>query len=317
MTKEIKVGVFTLIAGAILYIGFNFLKGVDVFSSENTYYVVYDNAAGLLESNTVQLNGFQVGTVRDIKILQDKGNKIGVEIAIDKALRLPKNTVAKLSDNGLLGEKMVDLDIPQSKGNVTYLEGGDYIKGEIEENILSSIQKKADPLIGSLKVTMDSVQQMMEIYAQVGLEAQKTLVTTQQLMAANQYKINQTVSGLHLLVDNLNKDIPALMNNINSITDTVKSAQLSETIASTNETLKSLQSTLKAVNEGEGTLGKLMKEEALHDEMLTTMKDLDALLIDFREYPKRYVHFSIFGKKHIPYKGEETAQETENVKSTK
>ncbi|MEH0154611.1 MlaD family protein [Limibacter armeniacum] len=309
MTKEIKVGLFTILAGAILYIGFNFLKGIDVFSDEDIYYVIYDQTPGLLESNAIKMNGVQVGTVKDIAFLPSDINKIQVTLSIDSDIRIPRNTLAMLADNGLLGEKMIDLSIKNREGG--YYEGGDTLPGKIEESVLSALQKKADPLAVSLQSTMDSAQQLMAIYAEVGIKAQGMLIEATKMITQNQIVLNNSLKELQGTLNTLNTTLPSVVTKLETFTDSLNQSNIPSTIADAQQTVNELQKTLDAINKAEGTMGKLVKDQTLHTEMVQTMQDLDALLIDFKEHPKRYVHFSVFGKKDKGSKKDEPKEVTE------
>lgn len=293
--KEFKIGLLTVSMGILLFVGFNFLKGIDVFSKEYDYYVLYREVPGLLESNAVKINGFKVGTVRNIELIPEKGNQVQVTLSISKDIKLPKNTKAYLADNGLLGEKMIDLKVEKPVKEIIEPEG--VIEGAVAAGMIDGLQKAAEPLAESLKMTLDSLQDVMSIYKQTGISAKVTLDRLTLLVAQNQLVLNQTLNNIQGLTSSLNQSLPALANKMNSFADSLNKMEMVQTMADANKMIGELNQTLNAINDAEGTVGQLIKNDELHGEMVQTMKDLDALLIDFKEHPKRYVHFSVFGRK--------------------
>lgn len=294
MNKELKVGLFTIAMVVVLYIGFNFLKGINALSDDNIYYATYDNVTGLLESNNVKIKGVPVGIVKKIQIQPEDNKKILVTLYINKDIEVREGAVALLTDDGLLGSKIIDL----SPGTGNLLEEESYLTGKVQENMLTTLKQKADPMATSLQLIMDSLRhEMIPTYTQVGKDLQKTLAQASLLISQNQVNLQQSIEQLNGTMTTVNQRLPVLMDKLETLEDSLNQAPIAESVTLLRDDLQELNKTMQAINNADGTVGKLLNEDELHNEMVQTMKDLDLLLVDLQENPKRYVHFSLFGKK--------------------
>lgn len=299
MSKEFKVGLLAIVAGSTLYIGFNFLKGIDLFSNTSKYYAFYENIDGLAVSNPVRLNGYDVGRVSDINIVQEQNNIVKVEFDIQKRLVVGQSTQAELTTD-LLGSKSVVLKM---KDGDTPLESGGTIEGTVEQGLMETILDSTDPL----KSTIVKVNELLIGFSDSKLKLDSALVnftkTAQKINRAldqnqrNILKITDDLSELTGILKDEQDGVKPLLANVNTITDSLKVLELSRTVDNLNKTLSSLKSTMDKVNNGAGSMAKFMNDDSLYTNLNHTAEDLDKLLIDFRENPKRYVHFSLFGKK--------------------
>ncbi len=299
MSKEFKVGLLAIVAGSTLYIGFNFLKGIDLFSNTNKYYAFYENIDGLAVSNPVRLNGYDVGRVSDINIVQEQNNIVRVEFDIQKRLVVGQSTQAELTTD-LLGSKSVVLKM---KDGDAPLESGGTIEGTVEQGLMETILDSTDPL----KSTIVKVNELLIGFSDSKLKLDSALVnftkTAQKINRAldqnqrNILKITDDLSELTGILKDEQDGVKPLLANVNTITDSLKVLELSRTVDNLNKTLSSLKSTMDKVNNGAGSMAKFMNDDSLYTNLNHTAEDLDKLLIDFRENPKRYVHFSLFGKK--------------------
>ncbi|MDN5216576.1 MlaD family protein [Fulvivirgaceae bacterium BMA12] len=299
MSKEFKVGLLAIVAGSTLYIGFNFLKGIDLFSNTHKYYAFYENIDGLAVSNPVRLNGYDVGRVSDINIVQEQNNIVKVEFDIQKRLVIGQSTQAELTTD-LLGSKSVVLKM---KDGDTPLESGGTIQGTVEQGLMETLLDSTDPL----KSTIIKVNELLIGFSDSKLKLDSALVnftkTAQKINRAldqnqrNILKITDDLSELTGILKDEQDGVKPLLANVNTITDSLKVLELSRTVDNLNKTLSSLKSTMDKVNNGAGSMAKFMNDDSLYTNLNHTAEDLDKLLIDFRENPKRYVHFSLFGKK--------------------
>ena len=299
MSKEFKVGLLAIVAGSVLYIGFNFLKGIDLFSNTSKYYAFYANIDGLAVSNPVTLNGYDVGRVSDINIIQEQDNIVKVELDIQESLVIGQSTQAELTTD-LLGSKSVVLKM---KNGDTPLESGGTIEGTVEQGLMETILDSTDPL----KSTIIKVNELLIGFSDSKLKLDSALVNFTQTAKKINYALDQNQRNILKITNDLSeltgilKDeqdgVKPLLANINTITDSLKVLELSETVNNLNKTLSSLKSTMDKVNNGAGSMAKFMNDDSLYTNLNHTAEDLDKLLIDFRENPKRYVHFSLFGKK--------------------
>ncbi|WP_053403970.1 MlaD family protein [Persicobacter sp. CCB-QB2] len=297
-SKELKVGAMVLVAFSLLYVGLRFLKGINFFSSSNTYYAVYTHVDGLIPSNPVLVNGLNVGMVTDIEILQDQGNQLKVEMLIDRKVKLGPKTVAELASNGLLGSKIIKLNVETNISEP--LESGAKLLSQEEKPFTAVVADQAAPIV-------DKLEKLLTDFQGSGAEAKnmmhslaQTSASVDSLVLANQYRIALMLSNISQTSAQLTTTLAALdptLKNVEKITADVASTDLSETVDHLNNNLLALQDILGQVNNGEGNMGKLLKDEALYENINHTVQSMDSLLMDLKEHPKRYVHFSMFGKK--------------------
>ncbi|MBA4853194.1 MlaD family protein [Emticicia sp. BO119] len=307
MKKEVKVGLLGIVTFAIFYLGFNFLKGLDVFRTENEYYAYYSNVEGLQTSNPVMYNGVTIGRVVDVTPEQTQ-NRVKVLLAIKRDITLNDNSVAILADNGLLGGKMIKLLI--QSGNTLTDEGT--LKSEIEGGLMSGLSERASPVLKNADSLIITLTTIVKQFDQTGV-ALKALVAN----------ANQATTGVNAVVDGNAKNLSAitantatLTSNLNGIAtsldsqikpilqktstfaDSLNAVRLGQTVAQLNNSVASLQGILKDINSGQGTIGKLATDDSLYINLDKTAANLAALMADLKANPKRYVHFSLFGRKN-------------------
>lgn len=302
MSKEFKVGLLALVAGVLLYLGFNFLKGSDFMSRDNEFYVIYDDVDGLTVSNPVMLNGLAVGRVSEIKILQNEGNKLLVKLDIDDKIRITDSTVASLGSSDLLGSKAVMIDVRPSK---KYLESGDTIPGSYQTGITQILKEKGVPLlehVDSLTYRLAAVfdPEMRNNLQGVVADLRTTMASLRRIMDDNEAKIGNITSNLDRLSNSLNgtaQKLDPILANMNAMTDSLRRADLPSVIRNANQAVGDMKNIMARIERGEGTAGKLLKNDSLYNNLSNATESLDRLLIDLRRNPKRYVHFSVFGRK--------------------
>lgn len=306
MSKEFKVGLLFLIGGVILYFGFNFLKGKGMFSSVNTYYVVYDKIDGLTTSNPIKVNGFGVGRVNDIIILQEQGGKIQLELDIDKNLRLNDSTVAVLASDGVLGGKYIDLKI---KNGAKTKENKETILGEHEFSITNTLIDKASPMLNNVDVTMAHLNALLIEYRSLGANMKNVMVNverltgnTDQLVVDNQLKIKELTTNMSKLSASLvetEKEIKPTLQKLQLFADSLNRTPLPATVANANRSLTELNKALTAINQSKGSAGKLIYSDSLYTNLNNTVVNLNKLFEDMKTNPSRYLQFSVFGKKTV------------------
>jgi phospholipid/cholesterol/gamma-HCH transport system substrate-binding protein len=300
ITKEVKVGLLAIIAGTILYLGFNFLKGIDFLSPTKTYYVVYQDIGGLTVSNPVLLNGLQVGRVSKTK-LRTSDHKILVSLEIDNQVPVGDSSVALLANNGILGGKAIVL---QTKFFQRNLEDEDTLIAEKERGVQDIIYDKAGPVINDLDTMIVGLNGVLtQIRAEEKLD--KILRNFQKISQQLDLLLYDNSKNIHGITTNLNnltaslveteKSLKPLLANLNTLADSLNHLPLSNTVENANKSMANLNQILSDINKGEGSMGKLMKTEELHTNLNKTVQDLDKLFLDIQARPKRYVHFSVFG----------------------
>ncbi|RDV17022.1 MCE family protein [Pontibacter diazotrophicus] len=312
ISKEVKVALLAIVAIVVLYFGFMFLKGSDIFSDTHSYYVVYDNVDGLTTSNPVMLNGIKVGTVQEMVLLTDQGNHIQVRLDVLKELNVGDSTIAALGNSDLLGGKTIRLYLGNS---TTQYDGGERLIAYEESSIADIISTKTVPVIDKVDTTLARVNRMLESEAKGNVEdilanTKATTAAINEILRSNQANINQITSNINALTASLQqteRNINRLALNMADITDTLKQVEITQLVKNTNEAVAELQAAATKLNTSQGTAGKLMNDEALYENLNNSTAALNALLRDIQAYPKRYVNFSVFGRKDR-YKVDETGR---------
>ncbi|MFL0298362.1 MlaD family protein [Aquirufa novilacunae] len=309
-SNELKVGFLALLAFLILYFGFNFLKGNDVFSTARVYYVEYDNVDGLMVSNQVMVNGIEVGKVKKVEILPEKANKILVTLRLSQDILIPDKTVAVLSDGALLGGKIIRLRL-EGKGN---LAEDSFLKGETEVGVTALLKERAIPVIANADSLLVSFRQISNKFDHTGTYLNTLLKTSNEtvsningsvngIVADNKANIAQISSNMKTLSTDLietEKQLRPLLTKFNTVADSLNALKIGKTLKEVDATVISLKKIVQGLERGEGTAGKLIKNDSLYLGLNKTIVDLDKLLLDFRLQPKRYIGISVFGKKNTP-----------------
>lgn len=311
IANETKVGILATVAIAILVLGYSFLKGNDVFTSENTYYATYDQVDGLTVSKPVFVNGYQIGRVSGLT-LRSTGD-ILTEFKIDKKYDIPENTIARIASTDLLGSKAIVFEL----GNAaTYADNGDTLQADIQQNIMDKVepvQKKAeavflmlDSVLTSINNTVNpdfqrNVNRSLASIANTLQTLENTAGQVDGMVGAEKSKISGILTNLESISKNMeqnNARISAVFANMETITDNAAKLDFTETMAKADKAVADLQSITNNLNQGDGSLGKLLNDDSLYNNLEDASKSLDKLIVDMKENPKRYLHFSVFGRKN-------------------
>jgi len=293
VSKEFKIGLITIIAGALLYYGFNYLRGSDLFSPTKRYYVIYPNVAGLTVSNPVVFNGLNIGRVSGLNLQQSK-NRIVVSVDIDESFYLGKTDTASLANNDLFGTKALII-IPGS--DRTTLEPGDTLKAKIAEDLLKQLEPVADNINTTITKINDLLDQLNSTDISGVVDTLKYSIGTL-TNKANRLDLETTVEETNTLIASFNersRQLEVLLNNSNDLVDSLKNVELASTIQKVNTSLEEVNKLLMAVQSEEGTVGKLLKNDSLYDNLNRVILNLDSLVYHFDNYPKHF--FSPLGKK--------------------
>ena len=304
MKKEVKIGITAIVAIILFYIGINFLKGVNVFTTTNTYYVKFENAGGLTPSASVLANGYAVGIVREINYNYSDNQSVVVSIELDKAMHVPEGTTAEL-ETSLMGS--VTLHLLPGKNPVKYLERGDTISGrqhfgamERAAEMLPQVEQmlpKVDSIMGNLnRLTGDSA--MLALVKNLAVISENLAQTTSRVDHLMGKEIPVLLSNMNALTGNLNKVAGDIAKGNLDSTMTVLHATMQNAETLTRR-LNALTSTLNSsVTSTDNSLGLLLNDRSIYDGLNHTIHSADSLLIDIKANPKRYIHFSVFGKKN-------------------
>lgn len=308
IANETKVGILAAFSIAMLIIGYNFLKGNAIFSSETVLYARYSHVDGLGVSKPVLINGYQIGRV-DKLTLQSDGTIIAT-LKIKGKYEIPKNSVAKLESIDLLGGKAIVMAL--GTGNV-FAKDGDTLNANVAKGLLETVQpvqKKAELIIAKMDSILTSVNSILNPNFQKNVDKSfNSIASTLASLEATSKKVDNlvgsegtrissilaNVEAISANLKNNNDKINGILNNISSITDQVAAANFKQTIDNANKSMADLQAIVGKINEGKGTLGLLINDTKMYDNLNSASQNLDKLIIDLKENPKRYVHFSVFG----------------------
>ena len=301
MSKEVKVGLIGVIGLVFFYLGSNFLKGIDFFSPVSRYYAVYENVDGLIVANPIIVNGYSVGRVSDIRILQDRDNKILVSMDIDKDLIIGINSKATLSSNDFLGSKAIVLSIGDINSPINE---GDTIMSEIAGG-LSELLEKATPITDNLGVTISRLNDILASLRGSGDMITTTLdnlnnvlTNTNDLIDNNEETITTTLENLNSLTDDLSKklsDIDPIIKGANDMISNLNMVDFENTFNQIDMLLTSMNGVFDDIESGEGgTLSLLLSDDSLYNNLNKTAFDLDKLLQHINENPKHF--FAPLGK---------------------
>ena len=292
-TKEAKIGLVSIVSLALLYLGINYLKGVNLFKPVNHYYVAFSNVKGVTVSSPVFVEGFKVGLVREISYDYDTTGKISVLVSLEDKMRINKGSYITVVNRFLGG---AELHIHLNTFVDDYFHSGDTIEGRMETDMMTSVQENLLPGIEQMMPKLDSI-----------LGGLQTLVNHPALTQSLAH-VEQTTASLEhssrRLDQLLAKDVPVIVENLKGITANfesvsgqLKELDLAGTMRTVNATLANLKLTTDKLNSADNSLGLLLNDRQLYDNLNGTMENASLLLLDLREHPKRYVHFSLFGSK--------------------
>ena len=294
-TKEVQIALVAIFGLVILFFGMKFLKGLSIFSKGNTYVVVFDNVTGLSASSPVYVNGVKVGTVTSIDCDYTHPDKIVAAVGLDEQLTLPQGTRAEIVSD-LLGNVKLELKL----GDVTAarLAVGDTIVGGMQSGLMSKATGMV-PQIEKMLPKLDSILASVN-----ALLADPTLSRSLHNVEDITAGLTTTAGELNKLTVSLNRQLPAIMSkadgvmaNADTLTHSLNTIDLASTMAKVDQTLHNVEQMTAKLNSNEGTLGLLMRDAELYNNLNSTMAHADSLMIDLKSHPKRYVHFSVFGKK--------------------
>lgn len=309
--NEIKIGILVVAAILMLVLGLNFLKGKKLFSDESQFFTFYDNVEGLQESAVVQLNGFTVGRVSSMEMQQDQRIKVG--LTIRNEFKIPVGSEAELAAADLIsGTKIVSLRLTK---NTTYLQDGAVITGKPYQGILGSLSENVSPLMATIQHTIGSIDSLVstvnELFdeetashlnqSMVSLnKGLKALASLSESLNEQSENLSGVIQNTNSVTGNLaanNEKITNTFTNLESFSQTLSQAELDKTMADLQKTAASLQGIISKVDNNTGTLGMLLNDKRLYENLSGTLSSLDTVLTDLRAHPYKYINVSVFGRK--------------------
>ena len=299
LTKEVKLALTAIVATFLAFIGINFLKGINVFEASNTYYVQFKNIGGLAVSNAVYANGYPVGIVRTIDYDYSRIDNVIVGIELDDDMRVPDSTRAELEVELMGGVKM---NLVLGANPTKFMEQGDTIQGGMHVGSLNKLEAMI-PTFEKMLPTLDSIMTNIN-----HLTGDSALLATVHNAAVLSGQLTEISANLNKMLKN---DMPELLANFKSISKNVDKVTGDLAKADLNETIQKVNNTLDEVSKfgaiaeeitakmksTDNSLGLLLNDRSVFDNINTTIGSANSLMVDLKEHPKRYVHFSIFGKK--------------------
>lgn len=324
ISKEVKVGVTVVLSLGILVWGINYLKGINIFSTSQVFHAKYDRIEGLSESSPVLINGFKVGRVTEIAFAPSYDGSIIVTFSLEnEKFKLPQNTMAKITSMDLLGSKSITLDLPLDVDGrweeMGYLEPGDTLISDVERSLtdevnaqIAPLKAKAEDLLGSIDSAVTFIKVILNKEARSDLRTsfssiKNTFLTVETLTkridsmtVSERDKVSMLLTDLQSVISNVkanNENITAILTNVKSISDTLVASNLADAINDASKALIAASEMMTRINDGSGTIGKLINDDSLYTNLNMAAQSLDRLLVDLEAHPKRYVHFSLFGRK--------------------
>jgi phospholipid/cholesterol/gamma-HCH transport system substrate-binding protein len=307
------VGLVVVVSLALFYYGYNYLKGSKLFKSGYYIYAQYSNINGLGLDDPVMIRGFRVGKVSNTKLASQSGQILVEFHILDDELEIPNNSQAVIISSGLLGGKEINIEFGDSPN---YMQPGDTITSGMEGDFLSSLSSSLEPFEQSAMDAVTSIDSVMILLQDV-LDAKNRKAIDEGLedLSETFQKLNNTSSELEefitkektrlsIIITNLEQ----MSKNLNQFSDTLSDLELKKTMNEANVALAKVNTILSKIDSGEGSLGQLVNNDTLYQNLEDASKSLDKLLLDIEENPKRYVHFSVFGRKD---KSKEKEQEKE------
>jgi len=320
ISKEVKTGVIALFAIGLLVTGVNFLKGNSFFGGDDVYFAYFPNSGQLAPASSVTLNGVGIGKVLSVEYVatgkEDEKVKVSFNIQ-NRDVKIPKGSIVQIGSLDLFNKGMIlNLNSDLSKG---YYKPGDKIKGEVAVDMVSQAKAYADPIsqklqtmMGSIDKVVQSVSSMLDTNGTAALEGGlselklaikrfgNVAYEAESLLSSEKLKLGRILSNVESITENLhlsNAKVTAILGNAEKITGDLVTADFKAVIGDAKATLQSINTLIANANKGQGTLGKLIADEKLYDELVLTNKSLQNLVNDLNLHPERYIHFSVLGAK--------------------
>ena len=313
IAREVKVGFLFLISLALLIWGYNYLKGKNIFHNERVFYAVYTEIDGLTKANEISIHGFKVGQVKDVYFNSLHNGEIIVELAISNDYPIPVNSVARIFSSGLMGSKEVAIVLGD---NTALAQSGDTLLSDIEGTLKDEVNRQVQPLKRKAEELMGSIDSMVTVFQTIfNSDARADLASSFKNIRKTFYNLQHSSSKMDTLIEyetnrlsmiiehiesisqnleNNEENISNILTNFSNLSDSLAKADVGGTFISVNRSMTDLQKILEKINNGEGTVGKLLQNDSMYFHLEKSAADLNRLLEDIKLHPKRYVKFSIF-----------------------
>lgn len=305
ISREVKTAILVILGIVLFIFGFNYLKGKNLLDSSRTFYAVYNNVEGLALSTPVTINGLNVGKVMDISFTSDGSGKLLVQLMVDSDFKFSKNSKAELYEAGLIGGKAIAIvPVFDEAENAKH---DDYLEGTIKAGLSELVNQRLTPLQEKIETMMVSADSLLtNLNSVFDSQTKQHLKNSIAGLSETIRSFKATSSSLNTLITNNNERLSSTLTNVDNITsnlskvtDSLADVNLSQTINNLQLTLNNFDKILASIESGEGSMGKLLKDEGLYNNIEGATKEMKELLEDIKLHPKRY--FRILSKKEIPY----------------
>ena len=295
LTKEIKIALVAIVGILVMYFGINFLKGMNLFSTNNTYYMTFDDIQGLGASTPIYADGYKVGTVDGMEYDYKENGPIKVKVDINKDLRIPQGSKAEIVKD-LMGNLQVNLLLANNPRERVEPDG--VIPGAVNGGMMDKAANLI-PVVEKMLPKLDSILTSVNaLLADPALAASlHNVETITSNLTVSTRELNTLMAGLNKQVPGMVRKANGVLDNTNRLTANLASLDVQGTLNRVNQTLESAHQFTEKLNSNQGSLGLLMNDTKLYDNLTSTMGHADSLVIDLKAHPKRYVHFSVFGRK--------------------
>ena len=295
LTKEIKIALVAIVGILVMYFGINFLKGMNLFSTNNAYYMTFDDIQGLGASTPIYADGYKVGTVDGLEYDYKENGPIKVKVDIIKDLRIPQGSKAEIVKD-LMGNLQVNLLLANNPRE--RVEPGGIIPGAVNGGMMDKAANLI-PVVEKMLPKLDSILTSVNaLLADPALAASlHNVETITSNLTVSTRELNMLMAGLNKQVPGMVRKANGVLDNTNRLTANLASLDVQGTLNKVNQTLESAHQFTEKLNSNQGSLGLLMNDTKLYDNLTSTMSHADSLVIDLKAHPKRYVHFSVFGRK--------------------
>lgn len=282
------------------------MKNSKLFQVSREFYVVYENVVGLEEGAPVTVNGMRVGKVKNLSLANKEGDRVLVAFLLESDFEFPKSSVIKIYASGIIGGN--NLAILPAAGDSVMAKAGDTLRGELESGMIDGLIEKFSPIEKSLLSTLTKVDSVLSDIDQVlDARSKEHLRQSMESLSVAMDQLSQTATGLNVLVDRNQNELDAAFKsilktstNLETITDSIAAVNTAQMLKDLSGSISALNQITSSMARGEGSLGALIKDDNLYQDLRTLTEDAQNLLKDIKSQPKRYVHFSLFGRKDEP-----------------
>ncbi|CAM3403936.1 MlaD family protein [Aequorivita lipolytica] len=305
LTREVKTGILAIGAILLLIFGYSFLKGTNLLDKNREFYVKYDNVEGLAQAAPVTINGLTVGKVQNITFANSKGGLV-VKFTVERDFDFSTNSIVRIYSTGLIGGKSMGI-FPQYDGKIA--QSGDTLRGDVEDGMLTAVTKALGPLERKVNNTLATVDTLLlSVNAIIDEETRRNLKeaivnlnTTLNSFAGVSENLNIILSNNTGKLDNTFTNLDKTAGNLSKLTDSLAQLEAGKLVTDLQSVVDKMDKIVSGVDNGEGSIGKLLKDDQLYENLEGASKQLEELLQDLKLNPKRYVHISVFGKKNKEY----------------